>query len=320
MERFSEEEFRANVDRFDEAVTKTPGLARFCSSSTWQLAALDCLRPPCDDDERLIVEDEEGNWLVFAERERNRVFFPFEAAWMFGCPFAGNPLAAPALLKAAGTEFFSSRIGFCLGGVPKAGALHQSLRGGEANFLRYEEFEGTDCMLIDLADGYEAWLERRSKKFRKAVRQIRRNEEIEIVDASQEVPHSLFERILAIQEKTYKWEEGTDIFLGNDYRPFYRRLLESLHSAGDLRLLFVQRGGEDLAYIFGGVQGNIYRGFQMGFVESERKAGLGILLQHENLKARAEEGITTYDLGMYAEYKERWADRREEYLGVFVVL
>ncbi|MEM6916275.1 MAG: GNAT family N-acetyltransferase, partial [Verrucomicrobiota bacterium] len=74
------------------------------------------------------------------------------------------------------------------------------------------------------------------------------------------------------------------------------------------------------AYIFGGIRGETYRGFQMGFDEAERKAGLGVLLQHENLKARAEEGITTYDLGMYAEYKERWADRREEFVGVFVVL
>ena len=58
----------------------------------------------------------------------------------------------------------------------------------------------------------------------------------------------------------------------------------------------------------------------MGFIESERKAGLGVFLQHENLKARAAEGITTYDLGMYAEYKERWAERQEEFVGVFVVL
>ena len=319
MRRLSLNGFLQESSSFDEAVGRSPGLAQFCSSTLWQLAAHDFLRPPGPNDEHFIVEDE-GNWLLFAEREGNRVFFPFEAAWMFGCPIVGNPLDGGALLKAASSEFLGGRVGFCLGGIPKDGTLNRSVRSRSAEFLRYEDFPATDCMMIDLSGGYEPWLERRSKKFRKSVRQLRIGEGVEIVEASGDDPETLFDRILAVQKQTYKWEEGTDIFLGNDYRPFYRCLLSGLRDTEDLRLLFARRNGEDLAYIFGGVRGKAYRGFQMGYIEAERKSGLGNALQLANLRARAEEGIISYDLGMHAEYKERWADRRDEFVGAFMVL
>lgn len=319
MRRLSLEEFLEETSDFDEAVGITPGLAHFCSSSLWQLAARNCLRPPGPQDEHFIVEDE-GSWLLFAEREGNRIFYPLEAAWMFGCPIVGDPLRGVDFLKRAAAEYLPGRVGFCFGGIPKGETLHHALRGRRDEFLRYEEFPATDCMTIDLSHGYEGWLERRSKKFRKSIRQLKDDDSIEIVEAGKEDPESLFGRIIAIQEQTYKWEEGTDIFLGNDYRPFYQSLLSGLEATNDLRLLFAQREGEDLAYILGGVRGKTYRGFQMGYIEGERKSGLGNVLQIANLRARAEEGIITYDLGMHAEYKERWADRREEFIGAFMVL
>jgi len=225
-----------------------------------------------------------------------------------------------ALLKSAASEFLSGRVGFCLGGIPKEATLHRSLRSRQSEFLRYEEFPATDCMMIDLSEGYEAWLARRSKKFRKSVRQLRVGDGVEIVDVSAGEPSSVFDRLLAIQEQTYKWEDGTDIFLADDCRSFYRRLLGDLHRSRDLRLLIAQEEGRDLAYIFGGVREKTYRGFQMGYIEAEKKSGLGNALQLANLRARAAEGIITYDLGMHAEYKERWADRREEFVGAFLVL
>lgn len=320
MRRYRLEEFDAERARFDEAVARSPGLAHFCSSSLWQLAAHDrLLLPPLPTDEHLIVEDE-GNWLLFAERAGNRVFYPFEAAWMFGCPLVGDPLRGIDLLRAAADQFLAGRVGFCFGGVPKDGTLHRAFRERRNEFLRYEEFPATDCMMIDLSEGYEAWLSRRSQKFRKSIRQLRPGGEAVMVEAGEEDPDRLFERILLIQEQTYKRREGSDIFLGEEYAPFYRRLLHELQAAGNLRLLFAQRGGVDLAYIFGGVIGRTYRGFQMSYIEAERKSGLGNALQIANLKARANEGITTYDLGMHAEYKERWADRREDFTGIFLVL
>ena len=46
--------------------------------------------------------------------------------------------------------------------------------------------------------------------------------------------------------------------------------------------------------------------------------GLGHLLQIEQIRAPAGEGIPTYDLGMDMEYKRRWADRVDETISVIV--
>ena len=130
----------------------------------------------------------------------------------------------------------------------------------------------------------------------------------------------IFRRILAIQQRTYKWQEGSDIFQGEDYVLFYRYLMETLSEVGRLRVMFAQQDGEDVAYILGGEFANQYRGLQMSYAESVRSSGIGNRLQLENIRRCAEAGMEAYDLGMHSEYKERWADRRDAYITVFLVL
>ncbi|MEM9016965.1 MAG: GNAT family N-acetyltransferase [Verrucomicrobiota bacterium] len=319
MRRLTLEEFSDCRDAFDEAVARTPEIATFCSSSLWQATAREWLHPTgLDSDETLLIEDG-GNWLLLSERKGQRVFYSFEAAWMFGCPLIGDPVACVDLLCTAGRKFLQSPYGFCFGGIRRGSVLHLALQERKEEWRRYEEFPATDCMEIDLSGGFDAWLDRRSKKFRKSIRQIRLPEDLSFIEETEEDAEHLLERILAVQKRTYKWREGTDIFQSGDYLPFYRALLTRLRKSGNLRLLFARQDGGDLAYIFGGLQGTIYRGFQMSYVEKVKELGLGNALQIRNLQARAAEGVTCYDLGMHATYKERWADSRHEYLGVFLV-
>jgi len=58
----------------------------------------------------------------------------------------------------------------------------------------------------------------------------------------------------------------------------------------------------------------------MSYREEVRSLGLGNRLQLENLRRCAAGGIVRYDLGMHSLYKDRWADRREENTGIFLVL
>ena len=69
----------------------------------------------------------------------------------------------------------------------------------------------------------------------------------------------------------------------------------------------------------GGVFEKIYRGFQMSYDEEYRSFALGNRLQLENISRMIAEGVVHYDLGMHSDYKERWADHREKYRGIFVV-
>ncbi|MDF1861285.1 MAG: GNAT family N-acetyltransferase [Verrucomicrobiales bacterium] len=318
MNRLSYEEFLAHGDEFDRAVSRTPEIARFCSSALWQKAAHDTMQQPEEGDEYFIFE-EEGNWIVFAERGGRRIFYPLEAAWMFGSPLIGDPLDCLDLLRRATTECLDSPFGFCFGGIRKGGILHRAIMARREECLQFEEFPATDCVGIDLSGGYDEWLARRSKKFRKSIRQLRLPEGVSIEDVSRESPGELFSRIEAVQRETYKWAEGIDIFQVETYRKFYRILLEELHDREDLRILFARREDSDLAYIFGGVQNTTYRGFQMSYIEEAKPLGIGNALQLRNLQLRADEGILHYDLGMHSPYKERWADRWDEYVGAFLV-
>jgi CelD/BcsL family acetyltransferase involved in cellulose biosynthesis len=322
MNRLTPAEFRSRCDAFDAAVAATAGICGFCSGSAWQLAAHEHLREETGLDRREWIVERDGAWLLFAESERHGLYLPFEAAWMFGCPVIGGAAAATLLVEAAAAE--TARVGnpaaFFIGGLVRGGAMHAALRSLASRSRIWRDHPGTDVMMIDLGDGLEAWLGRRSRKFRRTLREGAGDPAgLEILDVSREDPARLFDRILAIQRKTYKWREGTDIFQIPGYAAFYRQLLGDLHRSGDLRMLVARRDGVDLAHIFGGVRGSLYRGLQMSYVEEARDLALGNRLQLENLRRCADEGITTYDLGMHAPYKERWADRAEPRVGVLWV-
>ncbi|HRQ88848.1 MAG TPA: GNAT family N-acetyltransferase [Bacteroidia bacterium] len=320
MERLTLAQFRERSEDCERAVVAASSDGTvFCDGPLWQLAAHDHLhRTPVE--ARHLIAERDGAWLLFAEQEQESpgILFPLEAAWMFGCPLVGEPEPAVDLLIEAGRQ--EPGLVVFIGGVEHQGGLHRQLHRVRSRPGGIREFPGTDVMLIDLADGVDAWLERRSKKFRRTLRTACEDDgAIGLADVSSEPPERLFDRILAVQRRTYKWREGTDIFLLPEYRAFYRDLLSGLHRTGHLRVIFATRDGEDLAYIFGGILGRSYRGLQMSYIDECRDLGLGNRLQLENLRRCAEEGIATYDLGMHAPYKERWADRIERRVGLLWV-
>lgn len=318
MNRIGPEQFLQRREEFDLRVADTPEVATFCSQSSWQRAAIDHLSSGFDVGERFIIE-EEGAWLLFAERRGTGVLYPWESSWMFGCPLVGDPSHSVDLLWRFAGQVFPRKVGFCIGGVRRNGCLQHELEARRPGCRDGQEFPGTDCMIIDLSDGFEAWWNRRSRKFRRSMRQRGIAEGLEIEDASGAPVPELLERILSLQKKTCKWKEGTDIFLHGEYRRFYACLMEDLQARRSLRVIFAREDGRDIAFQMGGLHGDGYRGLQMSYVEEARSLGVGNWLQLENLKRCAAEGVREYDLGMHSPYKERWADRRDEYRVLFLV-
>lgn len=323
MNRLTLEEFRARAGEYAAAVSATPGVCEFCSGPLWQLAARAHLQSVNATDEDTFIVERDGAWLLFAAQEPTGIHFPLEASWMFGCPLAGDPDAAVALLRDAASaegRIQGRHLAFFIGGLGVDGPVHRALQSLRPVSQHWREYPGMEVMQIDLGEGFGAWMDRRSKKFRRSLRGLETPvADLEILDLSRDAPDEIFTRILAIQQASYKWREGTDIFQMPGYAAFYRELLEGLHGSGDLRVLMARRDGIDLAHIFGGVAGKTYRGLQMSYLEEVRDLALGNRLQLENLRRCAQEGITTYDLGMHAPYKERWADRWEKRIGVLWV-
>lgn len=322
MRRLTYSEFQKERLKFESDVTDCDYLARFCSMLPWQSAAYEHLHGfdfgVQEPGESLIVE-QDGCWLVFTERS-DHVFFPFESAWMFGCPLIGDPVGAVELLETACREYLGTGFGFVISGVLRDSEFHRALLQLAERSLRYEEFATTDCLTVDLSRGIDAFLQRRSKSFRKGIRQMKVVEGLEFEDASEELPEEVFRRIFDIQARTYKAKEGADIFSDHRYERFYRNLYQRLFDIDSIRTIFAKIDDRDVAYIMGGVSQGIYRGFQMSYDNDYRKLALGNRLQLKNMSDRYDEGISLYDLGMHSEYKERWADHWDSYRGVFVVL
>lgn len=342
MQRISQSEWLHQAADYDDAVARTPDISRFCASSLWCRAARTHLLGLGEEGEvddaspRLpasailhdtaIWRDEAGaQWLVFG-RSPWGYWQPLECAWMFTCPLIGpSPAESIEHLRRIVAADADLSPGFVLGGVPVAGSLHRHLRAAaESGRLRqYREFPATDGLSLDLSGGADAWLGRRTRKFRRSLQTaVRRCREagltIEGIEQGQVADPTLFDRLLALQPRTTKWASGTDIFQTEAYVHFYRQLFEGLAASGDLRLLRARRDGEDVGYIFGGVFAGEYRGLQMSYASEAASLGVGNWLQWENIRRRAGEGLALYDLGMESPYKLRWSDHSHPRLTAYL--
>ncbi len=343
MRRISQSEWLSQAADYDRAVAHSPEISRFCASSLWcraaraHLLALGEEGETDDTSPRLpasaiisdtaIWRDEDATqWLVFG-RSPWGYWQPLECAWMFTCPLIGpspeESLANLGRIVAADPDLTP---GFVLGGVPTDGILHRALRSAarDGRLRQYREFPATDCLSLDPGAGADAWLGRRSRKFRRSLQASeRRCREagltIEGIEQGQVADPTLFDRLLALQPRTAKWASGTDIFQVESYVRFYRELFEGLAASGGLRVLRARRDGEDVGYIFGGVFAGEYRGLQMSYALDHAALGVGNWLQWENIRRRAEEGVTLYDLGMESPYKLRWADQSLPRLTTYLV-
>ena len=320
----SADAFFADADRFDNAVSKSPDVLDFCSSSYWTRAAHRSLhRDERCDAPFIAAHDAAGDhWIAFA-KGASWFWEPLENAWAFTCPLIGeHPEMTVDLLQAVCTGEFGTGCAFLIGGVANGGALHQVLVERQESYRKLVEFEGMACMTIELAGGIDEYLARRSKKFRKNLRQCqRRVREADVVlEEGQGTWNALFERIIRIQQRTTKWLRGDDIFHHKGYLDFYGALAGAASEDGLLRLLFARQGDEDIAFILGADFRGTYRGLQMSFAASHAELGIGNVLQFENLTRCAAAGITGYDLGMYAPYKERWTYRQVQFSNILLIL
>lgn len=313
----------ADAAHYDAAVAQSPGILDFCSSSYWIRAAHQFLHG----EERagapfLAAHDPSGeHWVAFA-KGASWFWEPLENAWAFSCPLIGsNPSTSIDLLEAVCDGEFGGAAAFLLGGIPERGDLHTALMERRDSYRRLVEFEGMACMTIDLTDGIDAYLGRRSIKFRRNLHQCERKvrEAGVVIEEGQGSWNEIFDRILRIQQRTLKWLRGDDIFHHKGYLDFYTALAEPALQDGILRTLFARIGEQDIAYILGADFHGTYRGLQMSYAAEHSHLGIGNVLQLENLIRCSADGLTGYDLGMFAPYKEKWTDSKLSFRNILLI-
>lgn len=325
MPTLSLQDFESHCDDFDALILKTPGIDRFCSSTTWVLPAHHAFSSEWD----TWIEHYESGYVALTEswhESLGRFRQPMEASWCLASPFA---TAQPRALMRDFARSCRQQVDqwnlLFLAGLVRHSPLYDALIesfGGDffvgvgPPMARYQS---------DLAGGLDAWMGRRSSKFRANARRVQRGAQeagISTLYLRDFGPQGqdwqrTYERILAVEARSWKGLEGTGIMDG-PMCEFYRSMLPRLARRGALRVLFLQRDGEDVAFVFGGIMDRLYRGLQLSYDASFRELSLGNAAQLAILTHLCEEGIQTYDLGSELEYKSKWAETRFETVSVVV--
>lgn len=283
-----------------------------CCRTEWQLSALETMHPGCVPD--IAVEGEAVVAFAWARDARlGAVLVPCEASWCFGCPLLGDGAVELLWRRLDELARGGRRPAVLVTGLTPDGAtlasLHKTMPPTHAAIAATEAVQ---CV-ASLAGGLDGFLSRRTGHFRRRARRAAAAARaVGVVfercrPASAAEAAAAYARMCAVEERSWKGRDDCGMTTGAA-RPFYGRMLERLAVGGFARIVFAQRDGEDVGFVFGGLVAGIYRGQQFSYDERCHAISLGNLLQLEQLAWLAEEGAHRYDLGPHMAYKERWAE------------
>jgi hypothetical protein len=312
MQRLSLEQFDDLSEHYDEIVLRTPDIDRFCTSSFWVLPSAVHLMGNLE--AAIYRESDSFVVLLYAQKsDSHRVLVPLDALWCLPCPLVGSEVHRSVELFSNVCASLGTGAVVFLSGIPVGSSLMKALT--EALGKKYTLSYGhvTRRYLVNLGNGVEGFLSRRSMSFRRSIRRAEaraRDAGLVFEDRDSGTPEEEdlnFARILDVERRSWKGTKG----VGIDREPmlsFYREMNRRLAARGARRLAFARLDGEDVGYVLGARFHETYRGLQFSFDERYAKLGLGNLCQIREMRRTADAGMSTYDLGTEVEYKKRWAD------------
>jgi len=308
MDRLALDDF--DPDAFDAMVLRTPDADPFCSASDWILSAREAWSAGAE----TWVHHGEYGYGAFLRLEQAGGFFvlhSFDTMWGFSCPLIG---ARPKELAKEWAEHCRAHADkwdfLVINGLIVGSRLFRALvEQFEAKHTVYE------CAQMrrwrtSLEAGLDGFLAQRSPKFRQTLRAALRKSEalgIEMEIADSAPLETVFQRILAIEGRSWKGPERTGL-LSFDMLGFYRQLADRVARRGGLRVLFARHEDADIGYVLGGVFADTYRGFQFSYDNRYAQYSIGNVMQYRQIRDLCAEGVRTYDLGIDMDYKRRWAE------------
>jgi len=302
-------EIESAFDTTIAAIADSQGIDPVCSTSGWIIPAAAAFSATS---EQHVFASSHG-YLALLDRPspNGPILTSFDAMWGFATPIIGSEPAAIVADVAAVLSQLEHTV-LVLSGLDPSAALFNEVE----RQLKPMGYSGTsDRCVVDLSDGFEAWLGRRSSRFRRSLRSAANRGAAEgvtvqhLTPASTDVP-ATFDRILAIEADS--WKSEVDSGLVDTQLGFFTRAMADRFAATDsLRVQFAQLDGADIGYVIGARHGDRYRGFQHSFNQNYPSLSIGKFLQFHTIASLADEGVVTYDMGMHMGYKVSYADRIE---------
>lgn len=338
MHQLSLEELDERSTEVEAAVDATPGIDRWCSGPDWIIPVNRGFAPVCD--RLLLASPADDGFALFARYEGHDgdpILSGLEPLWGFGAPIVGaTDTVDRAVATLATVDGWRTIV---LPGVPPPDELRST--GADRGAVREPRpdsptmataialsrlgrvgfAEGITRQVADLGDGYDAWLARRSQRFRRNLRKAAvAAERVGVAFTDVAAEPDLFARIMAIEHRSWKGREGSGI-TSLEMSTMYRLMIDRLAARGRLLAHVATIDGEDVGYILGGLRARRYRGLQISYVDDApiEHLSIGNLLQDHQLRLLdADHLADAYDLGMDFDYKRRWADRAETSLTIVV--
>jgi len=300
----------ADFDDLVDTAAAALGADPVCSTTNWIVPAASAFAPKSTP--RVFRGTHGMVALLEHENPNGPVFTSFDSTWGFATPLIGPD---PALLideVMADLLPTLDHYAISVSGVAPDGALFDELqRMGPVGYT-----ETADRCVGDLTDGFDAWMGRRSSRFRRSLRAAARRGEAAGVEIEAVQPASgpelnrALERLLAVEATSWKTEARSGL-VETDLGFFTRSMSQRFARTGSLRMLFARLDDRDIGYVIGGRHGDRYRGFQHSFDDAFADLSIGKLLQFHNIARLADEGVVAYDMGMHMAYKDSYADRTE---------
>lgn len=308
---------------FDELAAQTPEIDSFCSSSRWILPALDAFHPR---NRPYVLTGEGVAALAVGSLESVGTYLvAMESTWGLASPFAFERVEE--FSRWFGAALWSARDDFDVAlftGIPVRSRLMRGLVRALQGRFRLQLSSTTTRHRASLDGGMDGFLSRRSRKFRRNLRNAeRRTRQAGVTFRRHYVRHaeeldSLYDRIIAVEKKSWKALGGNGVD-ANPMKGFVRDVLRRSSESEECRVIIAQLGDRDIGYIHGAIAENTFRGLQMSFDHEFAELSLGNVLQARMIEWVCESELSLYDLGSELAYKKRWSESAKTSVGIIVV-
>ena len=176
MDQLTFAELDTQAAAFDAMVSMTPEVDRFCSSTAWVRSAQIAFVPHADP---MVLRGRHG-WAAFMRMPTvlGDTLVPLECSWGLASPIIGeNPDALVTEVYWALHRTTRQWEALYLPGLKRGGVAFTALLHRFAVGYRVGLGQATVRHIASLSGGFEGWMSRRSKRFRKNMRRLQRRAE-----------------------------------------------------------------------------------------------------------------------------------------------
>lgn len=136
---------------------------------------------------------------------------------------------------------------------------------------------------------------------------------LEILSPTEAELDPLFDRIMAVEAKSWKGRAGTALLQDDKQAAFFRSFGRKMAAKGLLRLCFLTIAGQDAAMSFATVWDNRFWAIKVGYDESFAPVSPGEALLVQLISHSAEQGYTSFEFcGKDAPWTRAWAEHSVE--------